>query len=199
MFKKILTGFWLVLLAITIGLLFWYNDLVYSRPTPVPHNYKAVATGTVVKLPGLLCGYNNKPLFLHFFNPDCPCSRFNTRTFKALVKTYRGKVNFAVVVVSKTQPDLQAISENFGGIPAVQDRSISAICGVYSTPQAVLLDGSNKLYYRGNYNRGRYCNDEKTNFAKIAIDQLLQNDVHPAFNPMALRAYGCQLPGCKKD
>jgi hypothetical protein len=199
MLKKIFTGVWLLLLVSAVAALFWYNDMVYSLPTPQPANYKATPLGTVIKLPGALCGYNNKPLLLHFYNPNCPCSRFNVTAFKSLVTEYRGQVNFAIVVVSKKSVDPQSIRNKFGSdIVILPDASIAKLCGVYSTPQAVLLDKQGKLYYRGNYNRSRYCTDEKTSFARIAIESILNNHFHPVFSTLALRAYGCQLPGCTK-
>ena len=197
MLRKIFTGVWLSLLLSMMGGLFWYNDLVFSLPTPVPANYKAVPVGTVIKLPIVVCGYHNKPLLLHFFNPDCPCSRFNIISFKSLVAQYRGKVNFAIAVLSKNPIDPQSIRNKFGvDIPVLPGASIAKLCGVYSTPQAVLLDADSKIYYRGNYNRSRYCAAEKTSFARIAIEDILRNNHHPAFNALALKAYGCQSPGC---
>jgi hypothetical protein len=197
MLKKLFAGVWLLLLVSIVAGLFWYNDMVYSLPTPLPANYKAVPLGTVIKLPVILCGYGNKPLLLHFYNPDCPCSRFNVKSFKSLVAQYRGRVNFAIVVLSKKAIDPQSVRNKFGyDIPVLPGAAIAKVCGVYSTPQAVLLDAESKLYYRGNYNRGRYCTAEKTSFARIAIENILSNNNHPVFNPLALKAYGCQSPGC---
>ena len=83
-------------------------------------------------------------------------------------------------------------------VPVLFDASIATSCGVYSTPQAVLLDTGHKLYYRGNYNISRYCTDEKTSYAKIAIVGLLHDHKKIIFNQLALRAYGCRLPNCNK-
>ncbi|GAB3903297.1 hypothetical protein GCM10028803_31490 [Larkinella knui] len=82
-------------------------------------------------------------------------------------------------------------------LPVMFDKSIAAVCGVYSTPQAVLLDSKNRLYYRGNYNRSRYCTDERTSYAKRALIGLLNKDANQVIDPLAVRAYGCSLPYCK--
>jgi hypothetical protein len=195
--KKLIVTAWLMLLISAIAALFWYNDLVYHLPTPVPSHYVPVKRGSVINLNGYLNRYNGKPAFLHFFNPACPCSRFNMLNFKSLAEQYNSKITFVVVVMSNKKYTVKEIQDKFGmNIPVLFDASIATSCGVYSTPQAVLLDAQHKLYYRGNYNSSRYCTDEKTSFAKIAIDGLLNNQTGMSFNPLALKAYGCRLPGC---
>jgi AhpC/TSA family len=195
--KKILVITWLMLLLSGVGALFWYNEWVYHLPTPVPENYKPVSQGKLIKLNGALKADYSKPLFLHFFNPDCPCSRFNITNFKSLVKQYSRQVDFAIIVMNNKHYTAKEIQNKFDlNVPVLFDASIATACGVYSTPQAVLLDADHKLYYRGNYNSSRYCTDEKTNYAKIAIAGLLDNHTKIKFNQLALRAYGCRLPNC---
>src|ERR1700761_1435429 len=99
--KKIFAFIWLMVLSLVIGAIFWYSDFMYSLPTPVPINYKPVATGTLIKLPAEMEKYNNKPLFIHFYNPACPCSRFNKIAFKQLATQYSKQLNFVIVVLSK--------------------------------------------------------------------------------------------------
>ena len=114
---------------------------------------------------------------------------------------YGSKINFAVVVLTKDKDYNEAtIREKYGlTVPVLFDSSLVAACGVYSTPQAVLINTDQVLYYRGNYNRSRYCSDKKSNYAQMAIDSLLANRQQPGFNPYAFTAYGCSLPaGCKK-
>jgi len=189
-----------VFLLSCIGALFWYNELVYHLPTPIPKNYRPINSGTVVKLTGALNEYHNKPVFLHFFNPDCPCSRFNIANFKSLVKQYGRKIDFIVVVVNNKYYTAKQVQDKFDlTIPVSFDPTLATACGVYSTPQAVLLDAQHKLYYRGNYNRARYCTDEKTSYAKMAINGLLYNNTSVNFGPPALLAYGCSLPNCTRQ
>jgi hypothetical protein len=197
--RKLLVGIWLMLLFSAMGALFWYNEWVYHLPTPIPENYKPVSQGKLIKLKGLLEANRSKPLFLHFFNPDCPCSRFNISNFKSLVKQYGHQVNFVIIVMNNKLYTAKEIQDKFDlNVPVLFDTSIADSCGVYSTPQAVLLDTGHKLYYRGNYNISRYCTDEKTSYAKIAIAGLLNDHKKIIFDQLALRAYGCRLPNCNK-
>ncbi len=191
---------WLVIIFCGISFLFWHNEYVYSLPTPVPLNYHAVEVGEFINLDGKLKSVENKPVFIHFFNPSCPCSRFNIPHFKSLAKEYGDKVSFAIVVMNTDSSySVKEIQKKFDiTIPVLFDKSIAASCGVYSTPQAVILDTNHKLYYRGNYNKSRYCTDKNSDFAQIALDSLLNNKSTPLFSELATKAYGCKLLNCKK-
>ena len=166
---------------------------------PIPKDYMAVNPGTIVRIPESLHPKNNKPVFLHFFNPDCPCSKFNIAHFKSLVKRYSNEATFAIVVMNNKSYTARQIQNKFDlNIPVMFDTSIAISCGVYSTPQAVIIDTNQKLYYRGNYNRSRYCTDNKSNYAQQALESLLHNNHPTIFNQFALKAYGCSLPNCSK-
>jgi len=94
---------------------------------------------------------------------------------------------------------LEDVQDKFGlDIPIIFDKEIAVSCGVYSTPQAVIIDPDNKLYYRGNYNKSRYCTLKSSNYAQMAIDSFLVNCTKPVFAESATKSYGCQLPNCKK-
>jgi hypothetical protein len=197
--KKWVAAVWLLFLLTIIFSLFWYNQLVYSLPTAVPKNYKTVHNGKIIPLNGSLDFKNDLPVFLHFFNPDCPCSRFNIDHFKSLVKTYHNQVNFAIVLMASKRFTEKEIQQRFNiNVPVVADSALAAATGVYSTPQAVILRKDKSLFYRGNYNKTRYCTDEKTSYAKLAIESLIKRTSLVQFDRSALTAYGCTLPNCNK-
>lgn len=198
MIKKGFVIIWLALLLSVICAFFWYNDLIYKLPTPVPDHYRPVRKGTKIDLGEKLRISHNKPVFLHFYNPECPCSRFNKGHFRSLVRQYGDKVDFAVVVMSDKKYSPEAIRDKIGvDIPVLYDSSIAEKCGVYSTPQAAILDTRQGLYYRGNYNASRYCTDEKTSYAKIALAGLLDGPSVTVYDDLAFKSYGCTLPICK--
>jgi len=180
--------------------LFWYNEWKYSLPTPVPQDYRAVNIGDRVSLSGKIKSENSKPLFIHFFNPDCPCSRFNIPHFRSLVKKYSDRFTFAVVVINKEKKyTASEIKDKYDlDLEVLTDTTIAAACGVYSTPQAAIIDVDQQLYYRGNYNKSRYCTDNKSNYAEMAINSLLSKTDKPAFSRAALVPYGCQVGYCTK-
>jgi len=188
---------WLLVLLATIAVLFWRNEWIYSLPTPVPANYKAIEPGATINVAHLLPFKTQRPVFLHFFNPDCPCSRFNIPHFISLVKQYGDQVSFAIVPVTTKKFTTADIQKKFNlNIPVVFDATLATACGVYSTPQAVIIDTNQTLFYRGNYNQSRYCANPKTEYARQALDKLFHNNAAIVFDQFALKAYGCQLPKC---
>lgn len=173
--------------------IFYQNEVKYWLPTPIPEDYVEVATGTQVSL-----GFaqNAAPKFLHFFNPNCPCSKFNMKTYRDLIHSYGDDMD-CYVIVQETKSgikraDLDYLEKLGVQIIVDQDKSIANSVGVYSTPQIVLLDEKNKLYYRGNYNLSRYCTNPQTDFARTALNAFL-NDSTLNLPGTAFAAYGCVL------
>jgi redoxin len=197
--RKFLLIAWISLLFSAMAALFWYTDWKYSLPTPVPDNYQPVVAGSHVSLGKKIRPAPGRILFLHFFNPSCPCSRFNMPYFKELVHKYGAQVDFEIVVLSNKKYTSQEIRDKFDlDVPVFADSSMASACGVYSTPQAVIIDGADRLYYRGNYNKTRYCTDSETNYAEKALKGLLIHKPIKLDDPYAVKAYGCRLPNCPK-
>lgn len=182
------TLFGLILVA------FWVQDWQYSLPTPRPARLAQTHLGHPLRLAGLSAltrPADGRPLFLHFFNPSCPCSRFNLDHVRRLVHDHGTRVQFVAVIEGGTPRTVRNLP-----MPSVADAdgAIARACGVYSTPQAVLLDAGGSLYYRGNYNTSRYCAGRSTEFARLALESLLASRPSAASPHAATLAYGCQLP-----
>ena len=199
--KPILAAGCSVLLLTLVIAVFWYQDWQYSLPTPRPEALKQPALGMVMSVAEVLPGgakYDpSRPLLLHFFNPGCPCSRFNLDHIRELTRTYGDRVNIVAVLEEDSTDNLIDGFRRTGlPIQAVVDsnRTLATAVGVYSTPQAVILDARGTLIYRGNYNSSRYCVDRRTEYARIALDALLAFRPQPALEPAAFIAYGCRLP-----
>lgn len=196
--NKWIAAAWLLFLMALVFAFFWYSQLIYTLPTPIPAGYKIVKNGKVISLNNELNFPDKKPVFLHFFNPDCPCSRFNMDHFKSLVKAYGSRVNFAIVLMTDKSYTAAEIQNRFNvNVPVVSDPNLATLSGVYATPQAVILNADRALYYRGNYNKTRYCTEEKSSYARLALKGLLNHTSLIQFDQSALRAYGCTLPKCK--
>lgn len=180
------------------GAAFWYQDWQYSLPTPRPSGLRQPAIGTIPRqLAALTLAQHGHPLFLHFYNPGCPCSRFNLDQIRALTAKYGSRVQF-VAVVQGDSPWNKPMDPHSLGLPMKtvidQGGAIAHACGVYSTPQGVLLDVKGQLYYRGNYNSSRYCTESATQYARIALDSLLAGNPPPKLPASATVSYGCPLP-----
>ena len=182
----------LALCSICVGCVFWKQEMQYRLPTPVPEDYKTVVVGSQIALPATL--KKSTAWFLHFYSPDCPCSRFNVQHLRQLIGTYSDSVAIAVVVASDADGD--RARKVFGDRVSIVndiDGAIAKSCGVYSTPQAAIVDNDGKLFYRGNYNVSRYCTSRASNFAELSLVALLNKQLPPQFGLLATESYGCSL------
>lgn len=185
-------GLVLIVCITGIGVIFWRQELKYQLPTPVPADYVQVKVSSKVLMPD---GFEKgSSYFLHFYNPDCPCSRFNARHLKSLIRNYKDSVRIVVVVSSES--DRPKARKELGEDLSVWvdgNGELAKSCGVYSTPQAAIIDANGNLFYRGNYNRSRYCTVRASNFAELSLIALLNNQPPPAFGLLSTQSYGCEL------
>lgn len=195
--KKTVPSISVVLIFTLILAIFWYQELQYLMPTPVPKNYLKVPMGADIVLDDTKIP--NKA-FVHFFNSECPCSRFNLTEFNRLVETYHQRIPFFVVTENaQSESDLKKVAPKIHAKAKLlldADKRLAKKMGVYSSPQAAILQ-EGKLFYRGNYNRTRYCTDKRTNYAQIALDAMLAGKPL-VLDERATQAYGCQLPDIDK-
>lgn len=176
----------------TLTAIFWWTEVKYLLPTPVPQGYVEVPAASVICKDSSLA--SNRPAFYHFFTTNCPCSRFNLDHFNSLKRNYGDSIDFYVVVPH--EDDLSKAAGYFDGdTRLIKDinQELALKLGVYSTPQAVILKPDCSLYFRGNYNKARYCTDPMSNFAQMALDSLRHGAQPPQFGPLASIAYGCGI------
>ncbi len=198
MLNKIILIVSLFLIFSLIGTIFWNQELKYQLPTPVPENYLPIEIGEKISLDEQFSLSEDKPILIHFFNPDCPCSKFNIKHFNALLHKYKNKIDFYVVVKSDDEStDVSEFKNKFPQNVIIlndMDNKIAKNCGVYATPQAVVINKDKVLFYRGNYNKSRYCTLRESSYADIAIDSMLAGKKSPVFDNLAYVAYGCEIP-----
>jgi len=215
--KNITTTKWFQRLALAtcFGLIgavfvsFWWQEWQYLLPTPVPEGYQEVFVGKEIPQYVLLQfsdfqkdtkqTVRERPIFLHFFSPFCPCSKFNIAHINYLVERYGGEIDFYAIIFNDSEYEMEFIdfSKKYDiPIPTILDKNntIASSCGIYATPQAAIITKERKLFYKGNYNVSRYCNNRDTNFAEQALGALLEGKNPPDFGELASKAYGCELP-----
>jgi hypothetical protein len=134
-------------------------------------------------------GEPGKLTLLCFAQPDCPCTRFNQDHLEALANEFGSKVKIVEVVEAADAGGLRSP----GTIELDPSGFIAKQCGVYSTPQAVILGPNGQILYRGNFNAGRYCANSATEFVRIALEALVSNQPVPIMPQSALVPYGCAI------
>jgi len=183
-----------------VGGMFWYQDWRYDLPTPRPANLEQPPIGARIVSPAVMAALGEgarRPVFLHFMNPACPCTKFNRDHIAALSRRFGTDVTFLAVLEAEPDTEPAAAFASFGlPMRAIEDAdgAVARAYGIYSTPQAVLVDARGRLRFRGNYNTSRYCTDERTEFARIALERLLAGRSRGSVPAAATRAYGCALP-----
>jgi len=195
------TGIVLAVFSI-LGYIYWQQEIQYLLPTPKPANLKVIQPGDKIEFSDLKP--TKKGLFIHFFNGECPCSRFNIKDFERMVKAHQHQIDFKVYIQCEdcNQRKVQAFKNKFDLDIAVSldlNGEAAASMGVYSTPQAVLLDSNRVVFYKGNYNKARFCVSKNTAFAEKAINAYINGEAAPAFPEVAYVAYGCTLPTNNED
>jgi hypothetical protein len=190
--RQVVVAIMLVVLCLCLGVVYWNYEIQYAKPTNIPVGYRAVLPGEQVSLPAAF--QKNTAHFLHFYNPDCPCSRFNAQHIQSLIRSYGDSIRFVIVIPASE--DLARARDEFGSdldYVVDTDGAIAAACGVYATPQAAIIQTNGSLYYRGNYNAARYCTQRATNFAELSLLSLLNGQPAPVFGLLATQSYGCEL------
>ncbi|PIB35963.1 hypothetical protein BFP72_11435 [Reichenbachiella sp. 5M10] len=187
-----------MLILTCIGWLFWQHEMRYALPTPVPLGHVEVGVGEYVGVSDLMEIDRSRYSLLHFFNAECPCSRFNMRDFQRLARVYQDSVQAYVIVQSEDAEAVAEFRDKYElDLPVVWDRAgvISDRCGIYATPQGVVLDKSSRIYYKGNYNQARFCTRKETRYIDKALTKLIAGEQLPLDLFQGMRqAYGCQLP-----
>lgn len=162
--------------------MFYKETIKNNLPTPIPKNYKRVLDTPDFDLE--IFKASNKIKVLHFFNPDCPCSKFNYKHIQSLYKKYKNEVEFVAFSTKNCDNPFEFLmlhdSLNFN----------AKKYGVYSTPQAVVVDKDGKIIYNGNYNKSRFCSNKNTNF----VEQILENKLNNKKSKLVVSSpYGCSI------
>jgi len=193
------------LLFSTIGYIFWHEEMRYWLPTPVPTNLMQVAMGDKISIAISSRANHEKPLFIHFYNFDCSCSKFNITEFQSMYYRFSDKVDFLAVIQS-SEPDAR-LAQRFQELMGVtiptkvdQEGKLAKALGVYSTPQAVIIASDSTVFYKGNYNASRYCTSKSTKFAEMALEDILEGKESPRFaEGFVDLPYGCLIPAYERN
>lgn len=180
--KLLLIICFLILIFSSVISLFYQEQIKTLLPAETPIGYVPTVYGQVFDIKA-----SKKLKLIHFFNPDCPCSKFNTKHIKYLAEKYKDQVEF-VAYSSKDIPKDYPIKVLKDANGAVAQK-----LGVYSTPQAVLLDAAGTLLYRGNYNKSRYCSNKSSEYVDVAIENALNKNISSSLMQTAGKPYGCPI------
>lgn len=198
--KYVFTLLLLSVCFVSISWIFWEVDIQYRKPTPVPNDFQPVGQVHFSNLDIQLEDSDKNYTLIHFYNPDCPCSKFNLKHIKELQFKYGSKLNIVAVVppwgdLKKAENQCKFMNQ----VLLDDDYQLAQTCGVYSTPQAVLFNPLGQMVYKGNYNLNRYCTNKETQFVRLALEQSLADEPSLTLAQQNLPAYGCSIFNCNNQ
>ncbi len=133
-----------------------------------------------------------RPVVLHFWDPDCACSRFNNRHVRELIATYEPKgFRFMIVPRTNSAEQEQALREKakreFGAVEVVfiQDAQLD----IPSSPAVLVLNRGLNLTYFGPYSNSAICSARTGRLVEAILDDIVQGR-EPAPKVSTL-AHGC--------
>lgn len=122
---------------------------------------------------------NLKPISLvHFWNPDCPCSRFNEIHVKKIMSDYADKnIQFTIVVSgndNEIREQRKLLAQKIFTHKAVKDiRSDWPMNkGPASSPAVGVIDSDGELVYFGPYSLGARCAPDQGQFVEKILNRL---------------------------
>lgn len=141
-----------------------------------------------------------KPIsVVHFWNPDCPCNRFNEVHVKKIISDYADKNVQFTIVVSGKNTKLRKLREE----RARKIFSHSAVKNIYSdwsmdkgppsSPAVAVINSSGELVYFGPYSLGANCSADKGKFVEKVLDQL-KDEKQRQKKQLNTLAVGCFCP-----
>lgn len=137
---------------------------------------------------------------IHFWNPDCPCNRFNEVHVKKIITDYAEKnVNFTIVVSGSSEKERnqrQALAEKIFNHSAVKEiRSDWPMHkGPPSSPAVAVLNRRGELVYFGPYSLGARCAPDKGKFVESVLDGLYASKKSADKKQLNTLAVGCFCP-----
>lgn len=200
--NALLIAGWLALIGIT----YWRMELRFLTPAVRPAgaaslNAEVQPPAPRTRLQTDSGEYTLRQRFtlLNFWSPHCACSRFMEPHVRELVLQFapRGVQFITVIVVNDPQVSateaLRQWRQRNIPTPALVDHdgALAREFGVWAAPAAVIVNPQGQIEYLGAYNIGRYCSNEQTAFAKLALQALLAGR-RPARAQTPF--YGCQTP-----
>jgi hypothetical protein len=180
-----------VLLLCVIGCTFYVQDYRYSLPTPRPIGFVGPTLNKAIPVPHA----DGRPTLLCFASPDCGCSRFNQDHLWELSREFGSSVRIIEVIEGPNSDGLTSPGETWIDSTGEFARK----CGIYSTPQAVVLNQRGILAFSGNFNSTRFCADPQSQFVRIALEAVVARQPIPRMPLSATTPYGCAIPRGRSD
>lgn len=128
-------------------------------------------------------------VLLHFWDPGCPCSRFNNDHVRQLLAA-PGSADVQLMVLTSAGAAAAQVQTVFGPtvVPVPPDQWQAIATAVPASPAAAVFDGSGRLAYLGPYSEGAACLAGNGDFVEQTLSRLRAGDTPTQLN---MTAFGC--------
>jgi hypothetical protein len=178
---------WLLVATWLLGVVFafWWFELRWYQQ--VTFEYHDAVFDSRTMMPDATMGASIKPdavaKVIHYFDPECPCTRFNTEHVLELMERYQASgVKFEVRVPNTA--GLEKALKIFSAPVQIVEYAAAPV----ASPAALVLDSAGLVHYIGPYSPGAVCSTRSGDFVSIVLDDLLEG--RPALQDVNL-ARGC--------
>lgn len=122
---------------------------------------------------------------IHFWNPNCRCSRFSQEHVEEVMSTYvKQGIEFIVAV-----PAQRLVERALETFPEASNAIVVNQTAGLSSPSAIVFDAQNTLVYFGPYSDGAFCASGDSAPVELMLDDVVSQDaVTPWLN---LSTFGC--------
>ena len=195
--KLFLSGLIMAVWLMGTGYAFWWFQTRDLRPFDLQaanlieeQDLTQSFNSLIATLPSKL----NTSYFLHFWQPDCSCNRFNRSHVNDIAAKYREK-DFQLITIVRPHPDynnqqlINMAKDEFDSIVLIdKSQQFSGKARIPAAPAAAVIDKQGKLAYFGPYSDSTFCGLGGTDFVGRVANLLVKGEKPSIINTMVL---GC--------
>ncbi len=169
--NKKFIAWWLVFIwLLMIAFAFWWFELRWYRQVDFQYSDALFDSRTLLNDQSLLQGKDHRATVVHYFDPACPCTRFNTAHVQELMATYLPK-GVAFVIKVPNEAARQLAHQTFKQVPI---DVVAAKNAPVASPAALVLNPLGQPEYVGPYSPGAVCTSKTGDFVGLALDDVIQ-------------------------
>lgn len=119
----------------------------------------------------------NPAVVVHFWDPDCLCSRFNNSHVQSLIDDFGTKgVKFLIVLNAASEQQEDAWQKGrtlFPSATIISSRALGLPTPIPASPSTAIVDSQGQLAYFGPYSLGGLCLSSDEGFVETILSTLL--------------------------
>lgn len=177
---------WGIFVVVAFWVFTYQNLRLFADERDVLARFPEEVAKTLVNVRPLPSEHTGR--LVHFWNPECRCSRFSQDHEKEIMTIYGEQgIDFVVAV-----PDQSLVAQALETFPKASSAVVINQINGFSSPSALVFDAQDTLVYFGPYSEGAFCASSDNTPAELILNDVVSHEtVTPWLN---LSAFGCYCP-----